>query len=458
MAKKQRSPSRDAQTMAKLRGLERLHTAGLIDERTYQSMLARFEAELGASPRIPPAAPSPLSSGAAPVHTSAGSAPAPSAATTPPRRRSLLVALTAIALILAASASTVLALRSHSSNPSPSTRATPKPTPKPISPALARLNLLRAAQPPAGDPLIDSISADTLARAFWPLREQALSDHDLPTLRTLETGVAAEADVALCTPGCLPASPRPFTEVRVFAPRQETYPAAFLAEVLTSTPAGDGPELDKLVFTRTSARTSWSLALDSTSGDEHLTDAPQTDPSGFDQPTPALTGARAPVQLPAELAGYWRHWAATGTAPPGVAFAAGPLSDARGRQLWARIQSDARIGVRDSFTFTADPGRDGVWTFSTSTLDPNGLPSMGWALTCGSVRAHATSIASDRTHPVIQPEDRSDFGDRVAPGNYSNISSTSLEQVCMLENPGLPAVAVAADGVTTLTVAATPLR
>lgn len=424
---------------AKLRGAERLLIAGVIDERTYAATVARLERELDAAARPVPAA-----------------AAVPVAA--PPRRRGRtgLAGVAAAAVLLAGSAATVLAVRSHPPSAAvaghPPTSPRPRPTPRASSLAFAELAALRSDRPAPGAPVIDGTEAGTLVRAFWDVRDQALAAGDVATIGLLETGSAAAADGSSCSAGCSVLAPRAVSDVRVFVPSLHAFPAAFLAEVVTSTPAGDRPQVDRLVFTRSAASVPWYLALDAAvPGAAHITDVPQTGNDGFDVPAPANPAALPTGRLGAVLAAYFQHWADAGAAPRGTQVAAGALSDGAGAALWARIRSDARAGVHDSVAFSAGAPS---WTFATTVLDAAGLPRPGWTETCTTLQDRDLVAPVAAGHPLVQPDDRSTYGGLLAPGSYRSTTVVAVHALCVLEQPGYATLTVAANDATVVAVSA----
>lgn len=468
-----RGAQQRAQALAKLHALERLHLAGLVDERTYAARLARLQADVDAAeaveslsswasasaPAAPPAAAPAAPPAATPPPAAAGAAP-PAVAPARPRHTWLLAG--AAAAVVAAGAAAVLLVRAHSTAGSPAAVSVPAHTARPTAAAtfdpVRALAAQRSAARVSAGAVIDPRTAERLVHAVWPVREEILAAHDAPAIRELETGPAAAADTAVCSRGC-PASrePRPLDELRVFVPRQAEYPAAFLAEVLTTVPGSDTPAVERLVFTRASARSLWSVALASRSdGTQHIPDAPQTEPTGFDRTPPTFAQLPAATDLPATLAGDERQWALTGAAPQGSLFAPGPYTDAAGRALWQQVQQDARVGNRDTAAYTTDVDHDGVWTFATSVVNPGGLSRLGWSITCGTV--HYRIDTESAGAPVIQPPDRSRFGVLLSPGSYSRVSVTGVQQVCIEEQPRFASLVVASLGATDTEVAGVPLR
>ncbi len=131
---------------------------------------------------------------------------------------------------------------------------------------------MRATNP--SGPVITPEQAEAVVRAFWPLQELALSSNDRRLTDMVESGPAAEFDDAVSVDNLqrlhLPnlRVVRPLNGVEVFVPLQSSFPATFLAEVLTTvfgtSPEGDPPgtpSVEVLVFQRPDAATPWRVAL-----------------------------------------------------------------------------------------------------------------------------------------------------------------------------------------------------
>ncbi|HEX6538775.1 MAG TPA: hypothetical protein VF155_06325, partial [Candidatus Dormibacteraeota bacterium] len=185
--------------------------------------------------------------------------PPPPQAEPPLRRRTLVLLSSSLvaAVVLAAGGAVWYArvaphsaAHSGAASPSPATVTSPAPD----------LSALTA-QPSTPGVTVDPAEAASVVRAVWPAREEALFVRDTATVTRLETGSAAAWDTIRCTFGCPPPSPRPLEELRTFVPRETTYPAAFLAEVRTTTDNHAQPYIEIMVLSRESAHEPWRVAL-----------------------------------------------------------------------------------------------------------------------------------------------------------------------------------------------------
>jgi Zn-dependent protease len=113
---------------------------------------------------------------------------------------------------------------------------------------------------PPGQPVITPPEAETLVKAIWQARRQALFWID--TINDVETQAAAEFNSYASLESALAyGQPGAVRTLTVFVPRQLTYPAFFLAVVTTH----DDRRPDRregLAFTRNDAGKAWKLAID----------------------------------------------------------------------------------------------------------------------------------------------------------------------------------------------------
>jgi len=139
------------------------------------------------------------------------------------------------------------------------------PNPPPlVAERPAQLPSVLSLPPPATGPLVTPAQARRIAAAVWPLRDRALADRRLGTLRAIETGPALAVDISRLRSGGAPNRPdpphQPPKQLAVYTPRQRSWPLRFLAEGIT-TSAGK-PFLELMIFTRSSPQTTWQVAYD----------------------------------------------------------------------------------------------------------------------------------------------------------------------------------------------------
>lgn len=281
-------------------------------------------------------------------------------------------------------------------------------------------------------PVITPLQADAVVRAFWPLDERAKATNDQHLTDMLETGPAAEFDDAVTVDNLQrPSLPnlrvvRPMSGIEVFVPLQTSFPAYFLADVLTTvygtSPEGSRPGtamVDVFVFLRPDAGTGWRVALH-TFGPTRL--GVITNPTGSPY-LRALPGRRDltvdPGMVPALLADYWQQYYVTGTSPRSV-FAPGRWTTEKMQALVNETrQFAAQTGIRDQTEYFVDLKRDGLYEFAVDR---------GWDLTCFTVRYADVQTRPGR--PLHQDPGRTNYAAALAPGDYQRITTDGLRQTC----------------------------
>jgi hypothetical protein len=361
-------------------------------------------------------------------------------------RTSLIATGVGVALILAAVAGVAVVSRNDkplSPTSATTAAATPPatPTPSPTPDAAGTLATLRNAQPAAGQPLVTPAVATQLVSAFWSVREQGLSRHNPDTIHAIEDGAAGEYDAIGCTYGCPPPSPRPLKKQEVMVPQQTSYPAAFMAQVLTTQYHTSNPMVEIMVFTRQSAALPWFISFDTYYSGVGALHEFHAGPGDVDLPAPHNPAANE-ATLTSQLAAYWQYWKTNGVAPPATHFAPGAFTSEQGLntyQAWVDFRAN---GIAEHTTYTAGSAPDGTWSFAVNVEDGNGQVQEGDVLTCATVRYRAvdTPIAPAKT--VVQDTSYEPFGDLLRSGEYSSVTVTGLHESCMLTQPGFPRIVV----------------
>ena len=312
----------------------------------------------------------------------------------------------------------------------------PKPIARPGSKALP--TVLRA-QPPGRGPLVTPVGAEEVARTLWPLRDRALVERDVTTLRALERGPALTVDLARLVsggaPNRFPASTRLPKDVRVYVPRRARWPARFLLEAVT-TSAGK-PWLELLVLERRGAGSPWQVVLDTgVSGSAAWSpkvDPPFDDGTGYDA-VPHLRRLGGATALEA-LARYWQAWADTGEPPAtGPRFSPGTWTDRFGQKIAASQGRRDVNGLRAHRRYgEPPPATDESWTFGVYG---------GWELVCGSVLETETWRG-----PTSQDSGRQKWGWDLAPGRYRSVTSIVAREPCLYVPPlaTVPLAVIGAD-------------
>jgi hypothetical protein len=293
--------------------------------------------------------------------------------------------------------------------------------------------------------VVDAGQAREITTALWPLREQGLASDDVATTDRLEDGVAREFDDAVsiddrARPNITPLRRvRPYSNLTVFVPHQTTYPAAFLAQVLTSVYAtvpsegsvAGAPYVELVVITRHDRSSSWKVSLDTGYAATTL-QLPSTGADGLGtDPPPSFID---PPALFSGLAGYWQHWKDTGTPPADAElWLPGYWTTQRAAKLASVRNRSADPGCGGCIRnvgYRADPATDGIWSFAVSR--PDGTPAR---LVCSTVRITDRSVPGRRQLALHQDGARNNWGGWLAPGVYSAITTSAVRQSCIKTGP-----------------------
>jgi hypothetical protein len=209
-----------------------------------------------------------------------------------------------------------------------------------------------------------------------------------------------------------------------------------MVQVLTTQYHSLDPLVEVMVFTRQSASATWFLSFDTgyTGGGKILLFAHPDNSSAFES-QPRTDPSLNTTALPGMLAAYWQHWKDTGTAPAPTALSPGPITSGHGQDV-ANSRADYRTaGIDQRTTFSADPGRDGVWSFAvnadrTQSLDTDEV------LTCGTVRYRSVFTPLAPATAVTQSKTHDPFGTLLDAGQYSSVTESGLHETCFSTQPG----------------------
>lgn len=279
--------------------------------------------------------------------------------------------------------------------------------------------------------VISPAAARAVVQSYWPKREAAIAAGDVTRIKALESGAAGQVDGAVAedeharSPWPGSARVRTHKEVMVFVPRQTTYPATFLAEVITETYESREPFKEIMVFIKSSADMPWQLTLDvggSTIG---------VDPAGvdnrFDPAPPRLAGVD-PSAFPGKLASYWQACWVTGRAPIGNGndFLPGYWTTQKCNAIAGSSPGrfDPTCGCIPRLSYSSNSAT-GEFSFNTHS---------GSLLSCFAIRIDDQSRALPHA-VLLQDDGRNHWGGKLPPGTYSEIDQTSLRQVCVFTGP-----------------------
>lgn len=283
-------------------------------------------------------------------------------------------------------------------------------------------------------PLVTPSQASQILAAWWPLHELALADNNIRLSDMLEAGPSREYDDAVSRDNIIRGGnlrvARHYTDSRVLVPWLAQFPAYFLAEVATtvygtsSDYAPGTPYTEVLVFSRASKQGPWMVMLRT----GHTN-------SAFDEVTPFMQGSEAfdsaaprpnwisPVSVPLDLADYWNQCYSNGP-PAHPPFVQGYWTSQRCPQLQSDRLTALRQGIKTNGNYYASLKQDGFWEFNVYG---------GWDFACFTLRLDRQQRAINGV--LLQNKSRSHYGGWLAPGTYSEITTSTLRQSCALIPP-----------------------
>ena len=206
--------------------------------------------------------------------------------------------------------------------------------------------------------------------------------------------------------GCGP-WPTAYQTVYMSAPPETAYPLSFLAEI-QERDYSQQPMIVEVVYSQQNAGAPWLISYLAS----YIDGPPFLDGSELNTPAPASTFDISIVG--GQLASFFQTVFETGKPPAGW-----PVSGSL-EQETEKVQSDrAALKVdhfNESLSYTAGP-----------TSDDFAIP--GGDVMCGEIRSHSV-VTSSSGKPVVQPADRSVFGQELAPGSYASITSDGVRDAC----------------------------
>jgi hypothetical protein len=304
------------------------------------------------------------------------------------------------------------------------------------TPLSATLTKTLTSTRPAGSPVINRTGAAAILKQVWAARNTALAACDLATLTALETGSARLGDLGQARCGCLQLAGSGFSASRLFVPRQEQYPAYFVAMARTVTTEGNS-WTEVMAFSRSSPTTRWQLSLATgwgpSGGKVAELGYPVLDADGYAAVPDTHTSAAAQVAV-RRLASYYQAAKNTGRLPANP-FTPGFWSDQMAADIAAHRQDAVqRNGLHGHFSYTVDPA-DPVFQVISG--------SQGMA--CGVVRFRSVYTGRNGGHPY-QTADLRNWGPELAEGGYKSITVSGVSQTCFfVPVRGGPALVLGGD-------------
>lgn len=297
------------------------------------------------------------------------------------------------------------------------------------TPYSSPLPLALTAQRQKHQEVITPTQARAVLSSIWYLRAFAFDTDNRSLMAQFEAGPALESDEVTC--GCNTRAVRgPIVADTLLVPKQQNYPAAFLAEVKTT--LSSKPYMQYLVIARQSSATPWQVVADPGQPGSRSLEKPEVGKGGFDD---ATASDKAADRLPDQLAAYWHIWTEDDHAPSHSQFAPGEWTTKAGA-TYAKDPSGAfspQNGLIGYYGFQAGDDHE-AWTFGTAT----GL------ITCGVVRWQ--TIWTYPGEGIYQDPAQNNWGTSVAPGNYQYEAETWIMQPCFIQHPGAQVVVVSGLG------------
>lgn len=341
--------------------------------------------------------------------------------------RWLPAAAVAVALVLVITIGGYLVLSRFDSHDSADLGLTPLPAP--AAPEHAAVPTWQPG-PPAGDGVVVTrqMAEDVVAR-WWPAHSQALRDGDLAALAQLTGGAGRRWEVGAVACRCLKTSTlRQMLRANYYVPRQTSYPARFVAEVLTAYSPGH-KVVEILVFSRSGPAAPWQVIEDSaySGGPGHPTTMTAQDQDQVDSDGLVAQASRAQVArtraAAARLAAVWQEAKQTGRVPASAsAFTLGGQTGDRIKMVaWHRqdrVQNNGLLGHYRYYTTRSDP----------VVVVPYGP---GYELGCQPLRSTVTYRGAPG-QVVYQDPGQRNWGTRVPAGNYRSITLREAWPTCFV--------------------------
>jgi hypothetical protein len=280
----------------------------------------------------------------------------------------------------------------------------------------------------SGNPVITPDEARALVRGFWPRREAAFAAADVAAIQRLETGAAVLADVGVLqdVAGRMPspsiARVRDHGQIGVWVPRQEVFPAVFLAAVNTETHEDRAARQMLLVFSKGRRGARWRLAQYGVWGRASIDEDARRGDS-FSAPPPVIEGLR-PGALPSELAAFWQACWDTGDVPSSR-FLPGYWTTQRCELIAGSRPGEfsPACGCIPSLRYRPYPNAEQyAFTFRSGLL------------ACFAIEIEDVSTARPG-RALFQDRNRNNWGGLLAAGWYREIVKIDLRQVCVVGGP-----------------------
>ncbi|MGD0381852.1 MAG: hypothetical protein ABSC30_17930 [Acidimicrobiales bacterium] len=270
---------------------------------------------------------------------------------------------------------------------------------------------------PTTGPLVTPQVESQVVATTWSAFAAAFAEDDPANLQATATPSVVQVVDGWLSCDCAP-WPVAVTGVSYSAPPQTTYPLSFYAEIQGAT--YDGTPLDKeAVFSQSGPSSPWLVAyLGSFIEAEPLLGNTGADLQTAPPPVPSDI-----TKVPQEFADFFQQLDTTGQAP---ALPAGFKSDGN---LKEDIQESEQTYAARKKGKLAD-----TFTHSIEQISPVFSSPYG-DLVCATMTI-GDVVTSTSGAPIVQPTNRSQWGNLLAPGSYTSVNEQLVHDECFLEQPG----------------------
>lgn len=267
----------------------------------------------------------------------------------------------------------------------------------------------------AGGLITPAVESEVVATS-WKTFSDAFVEDDPVTMATVATPDVVNVVAGYFSCGCEPWPPAD-TSVSFSAPLESSYPLSFYSEIIGK--EYDGTPLNKdVVFTQAAPSAPWLVSYIGASVGPPLFGSVPTNL----QQAP-MTVPEEPTNLPQEFVSFFQKLDQAGTVPqlPTGALDVGILKEIID-QSQAATYDRSREHLSDQYTHSISgvtavyPGPDGDLICLTNNVTDVVTPQSGATIT--------------------QPANRSKWGNLLAPGMYSGLTTRSISDVCLYEDVG----------------------
>jgi hypothetical protein len=254
--------------------------------------------------------------------------------------------------------------------------------------------------------LVNDSVAQQVFNSTWSNFALAFATGDSPGVAQYADPDVQEAIAGYFDCGCGP-WPTAYQSVYFSAPPQSDFPASFLAEVQEKD-YSQQPIVVDAVFTQASVGAAWlvSYLVSYNAGPDLLS-------ANSDSPAPTVPFDISVVG--SQLASFFQTVFTTGKPPSNSWPQSGSIEQETDRIL-SGLAFLTQNNLKETLSYTPGPSS-------------RAFAATGGDIMCGEIRSHSVTTSADSA-PIVQPPDRSTFGQELAAGSYSSVTAASLRDAC----------------------------